>query len=452
MNDQTMKFRLGVFVLGAAILLAVLIILFGEFPLIFTRQFSYQVKFPQAPGVEDGTPVRKSGVRIGQVTGIELEPDTGEVTVRIVVDGKYQLRKGDMAAIGRSLVLGDTSINFAPEGQDRTPAPEGHVFAGKAPADVREALGRAADMLETVQMTLTEVQGLSKTVREFVPEIRRTSDEVQVAARNFGRAAERVDVLIQTNQDRFVKTLERVADVAGRASDLLSDENQKNFNAALKSFRTTTEKVDELSRNADALVTDARKVVKTAEGNLETLAKNADALMTETRKVVNSTGERIDRVGQNAEVFMKDGQALVKDAQASLKRVNESLARGDEVLTNLQQATRPLADRAPALMKSVEESVTRFSQTAVNTGEFSRRLVEGDGTLQRLVSDPTLYNGVNETVGNLNRSMRQLDKIMRDLTVFSDKIARHPELLGVGGAVSPSTGIKDSPVYRPGQR
>ncbi len=427
MNEQTMKFRLGVFVLGAAILLAVLIVLFGEFPLLLSKQYRYVVKVARAPGIEQGTPVRKSDVRIGQVTGIDLDPDSGAVTIQIVVEGKHQLRKGDQASLGRSLFLGETSVNFTPVGADRTPAPEGFVFTGKQPADLHDAIGKAGDLVPMMQMTLEEVQTLSKTVREFVPDARRATDEVQVAARNFGRAAERADVLLQTNQDRIVKTLDRVAEVAGRASDLLNEENQKNFNAALKSFRTASERLQELS-------------------------KNADSLMADTRKVVNATGDRIDRLGQNAEALIKDGQAFVKDAQGSLKKATEAIAKGDEVLSNLQTATKPIAERVPALMKNADEAMARFGQASVNVGEFAKMLTQSDGTLNRIVSDPALYNGVNEAVGNLNRALRQLDKVMRDLAVFSDKVARHPELLGIGGAVSPSAGLKESPVYRPGRQ
>ena len=79
MNNQAMKFRLGVFVLGAALLLGVLIILFGQFPAVFRSQLRYAVVLTEAPGVESGTPVRKSGVRIGEVTGVDLQPDSGEI-------------------------------------------------------------------------------------------------------------------------------------------------------------------------------------------------------------------------------------------------------------------------------------------------------------------------------------------------------------------------------------
>ena len=33
--------------------------------------------------------------------------------------------------------------------------------------------------------------------------------------------------------------------------------------------------------------------------------------------------------------------------------------------------------------------------------------------------------------------------IVRDMRIFSDKVARHPELIGVGGALKGSSGLKD---------
>jgi hypothetical protein len=41
--------------------------------------------------------------------------------------------------------------------------------------------------------------------------------------------------------------------------------------------------------------------------------------------------------------------------------------------------------------------------------------------------------------------MGRAEKITRDLEVFADKIARRPELIGVGGAFRPSSGLKDLP-------
>jgi phospholipid/cholesterol/gamma-HCH transport system substrate-binding protein len=33
--------------------------------------------------------------------------------------------------------------------------------------------------------------------------------------------------------------------------------------------------------------------------------------------------------------------------------------------------------------------------------------------------------------------------------IFADKLARHPELIGIGGAIRPSSGLKESPSVIP---
>ena len=47
--------------------LALLITAFSGFPTLFKQYHRYTIVFPEAPGVSSGTPVRRSGVRIGEV-------------------------------------------------------------------------------------------------------------------------------------------------------------------------------------------------------------------------------------------------------------------------------------------------------------------------------------------------------------------------------------------------
>ena len=43
---------------------------------------------------------------------------------------------------------------------------------------------------------------------------------------------------------------------------------------------------------------------------------------------------------------------------------------------------------------------------------------------------------------NVEQITNDLKPIVADARVFTDKIARHPEVLGVRGAIKPSSGIK----------
>ena len=118
MNDQGLRFRIGVFVLAAMILLAVLIILFSGLPTIFVQHRQYTIVFDDAPGVVPGTPVRRSGVRIGEVKSVELDDETGKVRVTIVVEKRYTLRKNERPTLTTGLLGSDISIDFIPEPPD----------------------------------------------------------------------------------------------------------------------------------------------------------------------------------------------------------------------------------------------------------------------------------------------------------------------------------------------
>ena len=61
----------------------------------------------------------------------------------------------------------------------------------------------------------------------------------------------------------------------------------------------------------------------------------------------------------------------------------------------------------------------------------------------RLLKDPSLYNNLDCAAGQIAHTIPRIDRILKDVETFADKIARHPESLGVGGAVKPGNGLKD---------
>ena len=63
-------------------------------------------------------------------------------------------------------------------------------------------------------------------------------DELEVTVRNWGKVGERVNVLMQANEDKLVKTLDNLEIATRRAADLLGDDNQKVVREILKDVRT----------------------------------------------------------------------------------------------------------------------------------------------------------------------------------------------------------------------
>src|SRR6185312_14247932 len=99
MSERSMRLGIGIFVLVSLVLLAALIVMFGSLPTVFKRSDTYTIRFVDAPGVATGTPVRRSGVRIGEVRDVFLDDERGIVRVQIAIDPRYTLRHNEQALL-----------------------------------------------------------------------------------------------------------------------------------------------------------------------------------------------------------------------------------------------------------------------------------------------------------------------------------------------------------------
>ena len=113
MDSQVLKFRVGVTMLAALVLLVVLTVLFGDFS-FWHRTYEIHVKMPDATGVQRGTPVRKSGLLIGRVSQMKLVDDGVLLTLRI--DQSVTLSHNETCTLRNSL-LGDAELAFVPREQ-----------------------------------------------------------------------------------------------------------------------------------------------------------------------------------------------------------------------------------------------------------------------------------------------------------------------------------------------
>jgi phospholipid/cholesterol/gamma-HCH transport system substrate-binding protein len=387
MSEQTLRFRLGVFVLAALLLLAVLIMLFGGLPDLFKQYHRYTLIFEDASGVAPGTPVRQAGVRIGEVEKVGLNEETGKAEVSIKVDSRFVLRKNDRPVLVRGLIGGDTSIDFVRSRPREGPAEQpplepGSTLPGSSSAEAGDLAREAAKLLPAARETLEDVGRvfvrldkmmpiMEETLREFretakaarttLPELQRTNTELQAASISWRKAGDRFNGLLKANQDKITRALDSLDETMRRASAMFSEENQRNF----------------------------------TEG---------------------------------------------------LRRSNEMLNRANLVMSDMQKASKPLADRTPSILRNLDEGTDRLNRALGDLQDLLRAGSKADGTLHRLLADPSLYNHLDEAACMITRLLPRVDRVLQDVETFADKIARHPEALGLGGVIRPGTGLKEAPL------
>jgi len=238
-----------------------------------------------------------------------------------------------------------------------------------------------------LEETNRQVQGLAKDFREALPKAQRNLDDFGAAARSWNRIAERLDLWAQGNLDNLTRAIDNLNTVLTRVSNVFNEQNQRNWSNILKNTSTASERFDSISRNFDALMQDARPVGK---------------------------------------------------------HLNDTLTRMDVAMDDIRRTFAPYTARSESTSRNLDESMAKLNRMLTDLSGFKNTL-DQDGTVQRLFKDPSLYANLNEAACLLVRGMPRVERILKDLETFSDKLARHPELLGVRGAIRPSEGLKQPP-------
>ena len=133
---------------------------------------------------------------------------------------------------------------------------------------------------------------------------------------------------------------------------------------------------------------------------------------------------------------------VLADLRTSVQGIGTTIDTADRNLRNLEGLTRPLGERGAGMVAQIDTTIGRLDEVLQQAVFFTKALNESDGTLGRLVRDPRVYEDLAAAAANVKDISRELRPIVDDVRVFSDKIARHPEQLGVRGALDRRPGLK----------
>lgn len=372
MNEQRMQFAVGLVTLVAGFALAAIIIWFGEFQFVFQPRKTYFVTFTNALGAEPSMPVRRAGMRIGEVRKVEYSPEWSLVVLEISLEGNNDLREGDEPTLKQQSLLGDyyVDIDVRPDMRgkpDRPVIPAGSTLEGRPAVGIEDALGAAEQLVPNANDTLLDIQRASKQWTDV-------GDTVNRLMRNNEQQINTILEQTRDSTERLAKTLESI-------NSILDPTSQENLRATVQNVRNASE----------------------------------------------------------------DLSPVIEATKKTIEQISTTTGKLDEVATNLSTATKPLAERSASTLQNLDESVMSLNEVLGDLKVMVRQFRTQDGTLKRLATDPSLYQNLDDAAVLLVRNLSELERVMGDLKVFSDKIARHPGELGVQGVLTRDKGLKDVP-------
>lgn len=394
MDDRMMQFRVGAVVLGVVLITGVLTVMFGHMP---GAHYTIYVDFANAPGVAQGTPVKDSGVLIGRVTDVQLrEGSSGEpVHVTLEIESKYKIRANQTIQVSSGL-LGDTELDVVdqPRGTPSEAAPAGHPEENKpdtgAPPTVR---GQSGDPPQAPGSPPSTFIQPGQTIK----------------GTSAGGSPSQEFAHLEADMDKVSNSLtaagDEVRELAHNLNTMFGDGDPQKF----------------------------RRLVDKTEGAMDAMQKT----LNDVDKIVGDPKMQADMRRSLADL-----PETLRQLQQSLQSIQTTTALADENLKNLQGFTRPLSEQGGEMVRHANSSIRELDELLGQVSRFTTGLNSSQGTLGQLINSPELYQQLAEAAANVNELTRRMAPILNDVRTFTDRIARHPEVLGVRGAIDRSPGIK----------
>jgi len=227
------------------VLLAGMILLFGSLPPLFTSARTYTIDFDDAPGISPGSPVRRSGVRIGEVTDVALDDETGRVKIKIAVERKFTIRHSEKPTLFIGILGNDASIDFVPiavkppELPDRSEIPPGSEIEGFHAVTFNTLLTRASDVVPTTQEAINDVDGRVGASEQYPDSRVAFARQLKRVRRRQGGPGRRVDRIGQVLTDEIA--LNQVAGI-GWSRDRDADAEPSDRQSAQGTIRGAQDK------------------------------------------------------------------------------------------------------------------------------------------------------------------------------------------------------------------
>jgi phospholipid/cholesterol/gamma-HCH transport system substrate-binding protein len=355
-KDRTI--RVGLLVSGALIILMVFVFFIGSEQKIFARKNEYDVRLENVTGLSQGNPVRMSGVTIGTIRDIKLPQDPKQKQVEIVlsIDRAYGERvRGDSRVRLKKLGLltGDTYIDVSP-GTPRFPALEpGSIIPSQKGTDVEALITSGEDLVENlvqISYSLKNILGRVDRGEGLLGELTTQPETKQRITDTF------LTTLNKTNA--ALTHMESGKGVVGKLlyDDAYAEELTVSISGAARSMETLTGNINRSFQTGDGLV--------------PALLNDAEA---KTR--VYDLIENLRVTSANLSAFttaMQTGEGLVP-------RLLNDREYGDQALNEFS-----------GLVRQLNEVVSK-----INTGE---------GTAGKLLTDPSMYESINDILIGINES------------------------------------------------
>jgi phospholipid/cholesterol/gamma-HCH transport system substrate-binding protein len=357
-KSKEKKIRVGMLVAITFVVLMIFVFLIGSEQKIFSRKNEYKVRLDNVTGLAEGNPVKISGVTVGVIKDITLpiDPTLHDVAIELMVDRKYaeRIRSDSRARLKKlGLLGGDSYIDISPGSPKFDSVEPGSLIPAARQTNVDQLISSGEDLVDNfvqISYSLKNVLGRVDRGEGLIGELTSTPETKQ-----------RITDTFLTTLNKTNAILGHVESGKGLVGKLVYDDT---FAAQF------TGSLQETAQSLKTLVASVEGSLKSGQGAIPALLNDPEG-----KKKVFDLVDNLRATSANLAALTTSYQ----NGQGLVPRLMNDKAYGDQALTEFS-----------GLLRQLNDTVAKVNR--------------GEGTAGKLISDPSVYESVNDILIGINES------------------------------------------------
>jgi len=351
---------------GIFVFLAIL----GLIGFIFTQTkagkwsgYEINVLFDYVSGLEIGSPVRVSGVRVGEVKKIEILYDTTpKVSVKLRIHTDVKIGRHSRITIKTLGIIGEKYIEITPS-NEREFIGNGEIVEGENPLSVDKIANMGEEIVTNLNQILSDLSKITKD-KEFHKNIKSFVEEAKMAVAKVDKSFDKIDTLVDD-----------LKETNGYFKDILKENKPK---------------IENVLQNADNLIVSGKREIEETGSSLR-----------EFLKIKDKTENALTSFSETSEEFKKTS---IEMREFLTKLQNQGLIakimKEEEIIDDLKSELGILKETTFKLGEASE----KLNETLSDLNSILKTVNKGEGTIGKLIYRDELYNEIYEFIKDIKEN------------------------------------------------
>lgn len=340
----TIEMKVGLFVLCG--ICAIIVFIFTQTKTGKLRGYEINVIFDYVSGLEIGSPVRVSGVRIGEVKKIEiLYENIPKVMVKLKINPNVKIAKGSRITIRTLGIIGEKYIEITPSNKKEF-IEKGEIVEGENPLSIERIANIGEEIAENLNKILSDLREITedKSFKQNIKEFTKDSKITIVKINSL------VDEISQTNK------------------------SLKNF------IEKNSPQIEDFIKNTNEFFVSGKEEIEKTTKDIRDFLKIKD-------KAENA----IISFSETSNEFQK----LSEEAREFLEKIQKEgliakIMKEEEMIENIKETTLKIG-----------ESSEKLNETLTGLNSILNTIKSGQGTIGKLMYSDELYNEIYEFIKDI---------------------------------------------------